>query len=261
METTFFTSGNLTLFSITRDAYPLSLCCMKTMLFNYTLPERLIAQHPPKGRDASRMLVLHRKNGKIEHRSIREIAHFLTPKDRLVMNNTRVMPARLFGQKETGGKIELLLLREEEPSLWRVLMKSSRRPTAGSQLMFCEGQLRATLIADGKQGEALLQFKSEQPIMDLLETYGLPPLPPYISRDSSNAYAADRDRYQTVYAVNPVQQLHPPQGCILPPNYLPHCRRKVFNGVNLRFMSGWAPFVPFLQRRLPIIICMLRNMK
>ena len=84
------------------------------------------------------------------------------------------MPARLFGQKETGGKIELLLLREEKPYHWRVLMKSSRRPTIGSQLTFCEGQLNATMMADGEQGEALLQFESEQPILDLLETYGLP---------------------------------------------------------------------------------------
>ena len=244
METTFFTSGNLTLFSITRDAYPLSLCCMKTMLFNYTLPERLIAQHPPKGRDASRMLVLHRKNGKIEHRSIREIAHFLTPKDRLVMNNTRVMPARLFGQKETGGKIELLLLREEEPSLWRVLMKSSRRPTAGSQLMFCEGQLRATLIADGKQGEALLQFKSEQPIMDLLETYGLPPLPPYISRDSSNAYAADRDRYQTVDASQPGAAAAPTAGLHFTPELLASLQTQGIQRSELTLHVGLGTFRP-----------------
>ena len=102
---------------------------METTLFNYTLPERLIAQHPAAGRDTSRMLVLHRKDGHIEHRSIRDIGEFLAPNDRLVMNNTRVMPARLFGQKETGGKIELLLLREEKPDYWRVLMKSSRRPS------------------------------------------------------------------------------------------------------------------------------------
>ena len=82
-------------------------------------------------------------------------------------------------------------------------MKSSRRPIIGSQLTFCEGQLNATMMADGEQGEALLQLESEQPILDLLDTYGLPPLPPYISRNSSEAYAADRERYQTVYASQP----------------------------------------------------------
>ena len=212
METTFFTSGNLILFSITYDAYPLCLCYMETTLFNYTLPERLIAQHPAAGRDTSRMLVLHRKDGHIEHRSIRDIGEFLAPNDRLVMNNTRVMPARLFGQKETGGKIELLLLREEKPDYWRVLMKSSRRPTIGSQLTFCEGQLNATMMAEGEQGEALLQFESEQPILDLLDTYGLPPLPPYISRNSSEAYAADRERYQTIYASQPGAAAAPTAG-------------------------------------------------
>jgi S-adenosylmethionine:tRNA ribosyltransferase-isomerase len=217
---------------------------METTLFNYSLPEHLIAQHPPEGRDNSRMLVLHRKRRTIEHRSIREIGQFLTPKDRLVMNNTRVMPARLFGQKETGGKIELLLLREEQPYRWRVLMKSSRRPTPGSQLTLCEGLLRATMIADGEQGEALLQFESEHPILDLLETYGLPPLPPYISRHSSEAYAADRDRYQTVYATQLGAAAAPTAGLHFTPDLLGSLQAQGIQRSELTLHVGLGTFRP-----------------
>ena len=217
---------------------------METTLFNYTLPERLIAQQPAAGRDTSRMLVLHRKNGHIEHRSIRDIGEFLAPNDRLVMNNTRVMPARLFGQKESGGKIELLLLREEKPDHWRVLMKSSRRPAIGSQLTFCEGQLNATMIADGEQGEALIKFESEQPILDLLETYGLPPLPPYISRDSSEAYAADRDRYQTVYASQPGAAAAPTAGLHFTPALLSSLQAQGIQRSELTLHVGLGTFRP-----------------
>jgi S-adenosylmethionine:tRNA ribosyltransferase-isomerase len=190
------------------------------------------------------MLVLHRKRRTIEHRSIREIGQFLTPKDRLVMNNTRVMPARLFGQKETGGKIELLLLREEQPYRWRVLMKSSRRPTPGSQLTLCEGLLRATMIADGEQGEALLQFESEHPILDLLETYGLPPLPPYISRHSSEAYAADRDRYQTVYATQLGAAAAPTAGLHFTPDLLGSLQAQGIQRSELTLHVGLGTFRP-----------------
>ena len=188
--------------------------------------------------------------------------NFFAPNDRLVMNNTRVMPARLFGQKETGGKIELLLLREEKPFRWRVLMKSSRRPTIGSQLTFCEGQLIATIIADGDQGEALLQFESEQPILELLERYGLPPLPPYIQRATPDEYAADRERYQTVYASQPGAAAAPTAGLHFTPELIELATRiKALKEASLLSMSDWEPFARSLPRKLQIITCMPKNTK
>lgn len=232
------------LFSITHDTYPLCLCCMETTLFNYSLPERLIAQHPAEARDTSRMLVLHRKSGTIEHCSIRDIGQFLAPKDRLVMNNTRVLPARLFGQKETGGKIELLLLREEKPFHWKVLMKSSRRPAPGSKLIFCEGQLHATMINDSEQGEALLQFESEKPFLELLERYGLPPLPPYIHRATPDEYAADRERYQTVYASQLGAAAAPTAGLHFTPELIDSLKEQGIERSELTLHVGLGTFRP-----------------
>ena len=217
---------------------------METTLFNYSLPERLIAQHPTEGRDTSRMLVLHRKSRTIEHCYIRDIGQFLAPKDRLVMNNTRVIPARLFGQKETGGKIELLLLREEKPFRWKVLMKSSRRPATGSKLIFCEGQLHATMITDGEQGEALVQFESEKSFSELLERYGLPPLPPYIHRATPDEYAADRERYQTVYASQPGAAAAPTAGLHFTPELIDSLKDQGIESSELTLHVGLGTFRP-----------------
>jgi len=217
---------------------------METTLFNYSLPERLIAQHPTERRDTSRMLVLHRKSRTIEHCYIRDIGQFLAPKDRLVMNNTRVIPARLFGQKETGGKIELLLLREEKPFRWKVLMKSSRRPATGSKLIFCEGQLYATMIADGDQGEALVQFESEKSFSELLERYGLPPLPPYIHRATPDEYAADRERYQTVYASQPGAAAAPTAGLHFTPELIDSLKHQGIESSELTLHVGLGTFRP-----------------
>ncbi|MAS97557.1 MAG: tRNA preQ1(34) S-adenosylmethionine ribosyltransferase-isomerase QueA [Kiritimatiellaceae bacterium] len=217
---------------------------METALFNYDLPDQLIAQQPMEQRDASRMLVLHRETGDIEHRTIREIGDYLTPKDCLVLNNTKVIPARLFGKKQTGGKIEILLLNEDKPEYWRVLLKSSRRPIPGSNLIFCNGKLHAVMIENGKEGEALLHFKSEKPLLELLDEHGLPPLPPYIHRATPDAYTSDRERYQTVYARKPGAAAAPTAGLHFTPELLDNLKQEGINNCELTLHVGLGTFRP-----------------
>lgn len=177
---------------------------MKTSDFSYDLPPELIAQEPARERPASRMLVLDRAGETLEHRSFRDLPAFLGAGDLLVLNDTRVLPARLLGRKEgTGGKVELLLLEETEPDRWDVLLRTSRRPPVGSRIELAAGRAVAVLLDDsGDRGRATIRVESKEPFLDLLEEAGEPPLPPYIRRSEAEAATrrADRERYQTVYA-------------------------------------------------------------
>jgi len=188
---------------------------METALFDYELPSELIAQHPPDRRELARMMVLHRETGLIEHKQITDIVDYLHAPDVLVLNNTKVIPARVFGHKESsGGKVELLLLDETTPGEWKVLMKTSRRPKVGDALVLCSGKARATLLYDGEQGEAVLKITSERPFMEILDEEGVPPLPPYIARkeQSREQIETDKERYQTVYAAEPGAAAAPTAG-------------------------------------------------
>jgi len=175
---------------------------MLTSDFNYDLPPELIAQKPAAQRDAARLLVIHRATGTLEHCRFADLSELLASGDLLVLNDTRVLPARLFGRKPTGGKIELLLLEERTDGSWEALLRAgSRRPAIGTTLDLAGGA-RGTLLAAGDQGRVTLHIESPLPILDLLEQHGQPPLPPYIQRSkvSSQQSAEDRTRYQTVYA-------------------------------------------------------------
>jgi S-adenosylmethionine:tRNA ribosyltransferase-isomerase len=188
---------------------------MKTDLFNYELPPELIAQHPPERRELARMMVLHRDSGLIEHRTITDLVDYLHAPDVLVLNNTKVIPARVFGHKATtGGKVELLLLDETIPGEWKVLMKTSRRPKVGDELLLCSGKAKATLLYDGEQGEAVLKIESDRPLMEILDEEGVPPLPPYITRkeQTPEQIEEDKQRYQTVYAAEPGAAAAPTAG-------------------------------------------------
>jgi S-adenosylmethionine:tRNA ribosyltransferase-isomerase len=169
------------------------------------------------------MLVLHRETGKIEHQHITDLPDYLHAPDVLVLNNTKVIPARIFGHKAaSGGKIELLLLDEPRPSEWNVLIKSSRRPKVGDKLILCSGKARATLLHDGEQGEARLQIRSDRPLMEILDEEGIPPLPPYISRKNQNRTQIEEDkkRYQTIYASEPGAAAAPTAGLHFTPQLL-----------------------------------------
>jgi S-adenosylmethionine:tRNA ribosyltransferase-isomerase len=172
---------------------------VKTSEFDYILPEELIAQTPIEPRDASRLMVVHRASGEIEHRIFREVGEFLHSGDLLVMNQTRVIPARLFGRKAaTGGKVELLLLNRRDDLTWEALVRGKGlRPGTRIELLNpripnLESRIPATILAETASGARLVRF--EQPIEPLLDELGVVPLPPYIHEP-----LADPERYQTVY--------------------------------------------------------------
>ncbi len=219
---------------------------MKTDLFNYDLPPELIAQHPPERRELARMMVLHRSTGEIEHRSISDIVDYLRKPDVLVVNNTKVIPARIFGHKASGGKVELLLLDETEPGVWKVLMKTSRRPKAGDTLTLCAGKASAEMLEDGEQGEALLKIESARPLMEILDEEGVPPLPPYIARKEQSAeqIEADKERYQTVFAKNPGSAAAPTAGLHFTPEIFAALEKQGVSKAELTLHVGLGTFRP-----------------
>jgi len=170
--------------------------------FDYSLPKELIAQYPSEKRDESRLLVLHRDTGKIEHRIFKDIVGYFQKGDTLVLKNTKVVPARLFGKKETGGKVEALVLGAADSKLkvqgkeYKVLLKPSRGCRVGSKLIFSDGKLKAE-VSGIENGRRFLKFECNGNFENLLEELGEMPLPPYIRRKTESL---DLKRYQTVYA-------------------------------------------------------------
>lgn len=220
---------------------------MKTDLFNYDLPPELIAQHPAERRELARMLVLHRDTGRIEHRAISDLVDYLRAPDVLVLNNTKVIPARIFGHKAaSGGKVELLLLEESAPGEWNVLIKTSRRPKLGDVFILCSGKARATMIHDGEQGEAVLKIESDRPLMEILDEEGVPPLPPYITRkeQTPEQVAIDKQRYQTVYASAPGAAAAPTAGLHFTPELLQRLEKQGVRKAELTLHVGLGTFRP-----------------
>lgn len=170
---------------------------LTTKDFDYHLPEHLIAQTPLADRAASRLLVLDRQTGQKQDLHFDQIINFLNPGDALVVNETRVIPARLFGIKpETGGHLEVLLLNNTQGNQWECLIKPARRAKAGTQIVFGEdGRLTATVVSEGDHGGRIIEFSYEGVFLEILESLGQMPLPPYIKERLEDA-----DRYQTVYA-------------------------------------------------------------
>ncbi|QQK75652.1 tRNA preQ1(34) S-adenosylmethionine ribosyltransferase-isomerase QueA [Salicibibacter cibarius] len=164
--------------------------------FDFELPESLIAQKPLPDRDASRMLVLDRATGDVAHRHFSDIASFLQPGDCLVLNDTRVLPARLFGEKkETGANIEVLLLNEGSADEWETLVKPAKRVKVGTEIVFGDGRLTAICIGLNDHGGRVLRFHYDGIFMEVLDALGTMPLPPYITEQLD-----EPERYQTVYA-------------------------------------------------------------
>ena len=168
---------------------------MKTHDFWYDLPEELIAQTPLEQRDTSRLLVLNRTTGELEHKHFYDILDYLRPGDCLVMNDSRVLPARLLGHRPTGGAVEVLLLRDLGDKKWECLCKPGRKMQVGSQVIFGDGELSATVVAVQEDGNRIVQFHYEGIFLEVLERLGKMPLPPYIK-----AELQDQERYQTVYS-------------------------------------------------------------
>ncbi len=168
---------------------------MKTSDFNYDLPEVLIAQTPLQQRDASRLMVLDRVTGEVTHRHFYDILDYLTPGDCLVMNDSRVLPARLLGHRPTGGAVEVLLLRDLGDKKWECLCKPGRKMQVGATVIFGDGELTATVTEVQETGNRVVEFHYEGIFLEVLERLGKMPLPPYIK-----AELRDQERYQTVYS-------------------------------------------------------------
>lgn len=164
--------------------------------FHYDLPEELIAQEPIKDRDMSRLLVLGKNTGKIEHRTFRSILDYLRKGDCLVLNNTRVIPARLFGvKKESGGSIEFLLLVRKEKDVWEVILRPGKKAKIGARFLFGNGELEAEILDILEGGNRLVRFYYQGVFEEVLDRLGNIPLPPYIKKNLE-----DKERYQTIYS-------------------------------------------------------------
>ena len=171
---------------------------MKTSDFYFDLPQELIAQDPLEDRSSSRLLVLDKKTGKTQHRIFKDIVEYLRPGDCLVINDTKVIPARLFGvKKDTGAKIEVLLLKRRENDIWETLVKPGKKAKPGTVIDFGDGILTGTVIETVDDGNRLIQFSYEGIFEEILDRLGQMPLPPYITHQLK-----DKNRYQTVYAVH-----------------------------------------------------------
>ena len=168
---------------------------MKTSDFDFYLPEELIAQTPLERRDASRLLTLDKHTGATEHHHFYELPQFLRPGDCLVLNNSRVLPARLIGHRPTGGVCEVLLLTDKGEGLWECLVRPGKKLRPGAQVIFGEGRLTATVEGELSDGKRLVRFHYEGIFLEILEQLGKMPLPPYIK-----AELQDNERYQTVYS-------------------------------------------------------------
>jgi len=194
----------------------------KLSSYDYKLPQSLIAQHPAPKRDQSRMLFLERKSGKISNRNFTEIVSLLPESSCLVINNTKVLPARIPGKRQSGGKIEALLIEENNNGDWSAIVRKAGRIKQGERLEFCDGKLLAKAKERLEEGEWLLEFEETERLKERLEDVGLPPLPPYIERRNASDLqnTKDRERYQTCFAAEPGAIAAPTAGLHFTPEIL-----------------------------------------
>ncbi|MSR77753.1 MAG: tRNA preQ1(34) S-adenosylmethionine ribosyltransferase-isomerase QueA [Candidatus Omnitrophica bacterium] len=210
--------------------------------FDYTLPPELIALYPPKDRVSARLMVVDRETGKHQQRRFSEILDFLNPGDLLVLNNSRVIPARIFTSRKTGGKVELFLLREREPQVWTALVRPNRKVKKGDFLNLGDPKDKVTVEAldDSvpKSGERLLRFHGK-PMKDILNQYGHIPLPPYIARQDDSL---DRELYQTVYAKEEGSVAAPTAGLHFNEKLLADLRKKGVEIAEVTLHVGYGTF-------------------
>ena len=213
---------------------------MKTSDFDYNLPQELIAQTPVEPRDSSRLLVYHRDTGAVEHKIFRDVIDYLNPGDVLVINQTRVIPARLYGVKEgTGGAIEFLLLRRLNLTDWEVILKPGKKAKPGARFVFGNGELVAEILAISEDGGRTVRFFYEGVFEDVLDRLGQMPLPPYIHEKLE-----DKTRYQTVYAKVNGSAAAPTAGLHFTPALLEKIRQKGVDVVPVLLHVGLGTFRP-----------------
>ncbi|MGD9611290.1 MAG: tRNA preQ1(34) S-adenosylmethionine ribosyltransferase-isomerase QueA [Kiritimatiellia bacterium] len=222
---------------------------MKVADFDYELPPELIAQEPAERRDGARMLVLDRAARIWEHKRFADLPAYLRAGDLLVANDTRVIPARVFGRKAkegTGGKVEFLLLEELEPGVWDALMRSRRRPKVGERVILDEDLAVATVLEDGELGRVKVRVESEIPWLEVLDRIGQTPLPPYISRKEATPErrAIDKVRYQTVFAREPGAVAAPTAGLHFTPEVLDRLAGQGVDRATVTLHVGIGTFRP-----------------
>ena len=232
---------------------------MKTHDFWYDLPEDLIAQTPLQQRDSSRLMVMNRVTGEVSHRHFYDILDYLNPGDCLVMNDSRVLPARLLGHRPSGGAVEVLLLRDLGNGAWECLVKPGKKMQIGQEAIFGEGELTATVTAVREDGNRVVQFHYEGIFLEVLERLGRMPLPPYIK-----AELADQERYQTVYSREVGSAAAPTAGLHFTNELLEKVREK---GVDTGFVTlhvGLGTFRPvkaddILDHHMHSELCMIHE--
>ena len=230
---------------------------MKTQDFWYDLPEELIAQTPLEKRDTSRLMVLDRQTGEVSHKHFYDILDYIQPGDCLVLNDSRVLPARLLGHRPTGGAVELLLLRDLGDGMWECLAKPGRKCMPGQEIIFGDGQLTATVCEVKNDGNRIVQFHYEGIFLEVLERLGKMPLPPYIK-----AELQDQERYQTVYSRQVGSAAAPTAGLHFTKELLETLRAK---GVKTAFVTlhvGLGTFRPvkaenILEHHMHSELCMM----
>lgn len=219
---------------------------MKRQDFYYDLPEELIAQDPLEDRAASRLLVLDKKTGKIRHRMFREIAEFLEPGDCLVINDTKVIPARLIGEKEgTGAKIEVLLLNRREKDVWETLVKPGRKMKPGTAVSFGDGLLKGEVLDVVEEGNRLIRFRYPGIFEEVLDRLGQMPLPPYITHQLK-----EKERYNTVYATHEGSAAAPTAGLHFTPELLEEIEAQGVAVARVTLHVGLGTFRPVKAEKI-----------
>jgi S-adenosylmethionine:tRNA ribosyltransferase-isomerase len=219
---------------------------VRTEEFDYDLPKELIAQDPVEPRDASRLMVVDRKTGLIEHKIFRDVQDYLRAGDCLVINNTRVIPARLKGEKaHTGGKVEIFLLAEVEKNLWEALVKPGRRLQPGAEVVFGDGRLIAKIEKRLAGGERLVSFSYEGDFDELIDELGNVPLPPYITKPLDTM-----DRYQTIYAQERGSVAAPTAGLHFTPQLMKRIDEQGITNVAVTLRVGIDTFRPVREEIL-----------
>ena len=212
---------------------------MKLSDFMYDLPEERIAQTPVEPRDHSRLMVIHRDTGEIEHRHFYDIIEYLNPGDCLVINETKVIPARLYGERPTGGACEVLLLKQLGPKRWETLVRPGKKLKPGAEVVFGDGRLRCTVVETTDVGGRIVEFECEGSFEAALDALGEMPLPPYIHEKLE-----DRDRYQTVYAKQDGSAAAPTAGLHFTPELMDRIRQKGVDIVPVLLHVGLGTFRP-----------------
>lgn len=213
---------------------------MKRTDFSFELPQELIAQDPLEDRSSSRLLVLDKETGKTSHHIFKEITNYLNPGDCLVINNTKVIPARLIGSREnTGGKVEVLLLKRKENDIWETLVKPGKKARPGMRLDFGDGLLKAEVLDVVEEGNRLIQFHYEGIFEEVLDQLGQMPLPPYITHELK-----DKNRYQTVYAKYSGSAAAPTAGLHFTPELLKEIQEKGVDIAEVTLHVGLGTFRP-----------------